>query len=281
MKRNVLTTIFFFLALVLYGQEAKITDDLSLEWETKGFDTPESIFLNSSKDVLYISNIGGNNPTQKDGNGFISTIKPSGEIIDINWIGGLNAPKGMAMSKGFLYVTDIDRVVKIDVDNAEIAFEINIDGAQFLNDIVTLNNGDLLVSDSKANNYILISGREHKLILQDSSFKFPNGITLHNDMVYTGIGDRIVKINPETWEISDYILQSGGVDGIAQVIDDTFVISDWQGRVHLISPESKKLILNTTELESVNAADFCFDKTSKKLYIPTFFNNSVACYLLK
>ena len=46
----------------------------------------------------------------KDKNEFISKVSPSnGSIIDLNWVTGLNAPKGIAISNdgSKLYVSDI------------------------------------------------------------------------------------------------------------------------------------------------------------------------------
>lgn len=280
MKHTIIISFFMLSSIVLDGQESKISEKLELKWETKGFDTPECVILSESENLLYVSNVGGKNPTEKDGNGFISKMKPGGEITDLSWVGGLNAPKGMAVSNGFLYVTDIDKVVKIDIQAGKIVYEYNVEKAQFLNDIVTLKNGNLLVSDSQAKSFILISGEDYKVVLQDTGFGFPNGLALLEEDIIAGIGDRIIRVNSQNWETKDYILQTGGVDGLAPVKDDLHLISDWKGRVHLISPDSKKLILDTTELEDVNAADLYYDSRSGKLYIPTFFNNSVACYQL-
>lgn len=280
MKKIIIICFLISNSVFLCGQAAKITDDLSLKWETGGFDTPESILLNEEDDVLYVSNIGGKNPLEKDGNGFISILKQNGELITLKWIEELNAPKGMALYEDFLYVTDIDRVVKIDIEEGKIVGEIKIEGAIFLNDVVALENGELFVSDSKTNKYILISGTDYKTVLEDDSFGFINGIALVDEEIYTGVGDKIIMVSHENWNVSDYILGSGGVDGIALVEDDLFVISDWTGRVHLISPDEKKLILDTTELEGVNAADFYYNRDSKLLFIPTFYKNTVACYKL-
>ena len=70
---------------------------------------PESVAYAPKQNVLFVSNVDGK-PDQKDQNGFISKVSPSnGSIIELNWVTGLNAPKGIAISSdnGKLYVSDI------------------------------------------------------------------------------------------------------------------------------------------------------------------------------
>ncbi|MGC2597753.1 MAG: hypothetical protein WA395_06455 [Nitrososphaeraceae archaeon] len=67
-------------------------------WETAAvFKNPESVIYSPKQDILFVSNIDGK-PNEKDQKGFISKVSPSnGNIIELSWITGLNAPKGMAI----------------------------------------------------------------------------------------------------------------------------------------------------------------------------------------
>ena len=67
-------------------------------WESPAdLKNPESVVYASKQDVLFVSNIDGK-PDQKDQNGFISKVSPTnGSIIELDWIKGLNTPKGMAI----------------------------------------------------------------------------------------------------------------------------------------------------------------------------------------
>ena len=66
-------------------------------WETALFKNPESVIYSPKQDILFVSNIDGK-PNEKDQKGFISKVSPSnGNIIELSWITGLNAPKGMAI----------------------------------------------------------------------------------------------------------------------------------------------------------------------------------------
>ena len=67
-------------------------------WESPAdLKNPESVVYAPKQDVLFVSNIDGK-PDQKDQNGFISKVSPTnGSIIELDWIKGLNTPKGMAI----------------------------------------------------------------------------------------------------------------------------------------------------------------------------------------
>jgi hypothetical protein len=89
----------------------------ALNLEKLGFKTPESVMYNAKEDVYLVSNINVDGiPTKKDNNGFISKLAPDGTVLNLKWIAGgandvtLNAPKGMAIVGGTLYVTDLDTV---------------------------------------------------------------------------------------------------------------------------------------------------------------------------
>ena len=70
--------------------------------------------------AIYVSNIAGA-IMQKDGNGFISKLKPDGTFIAREWVKGLNAPTGLALHDRTLYVADVDELVEINIASGEIA----------------------------------------------------------------------------------------------------------------------------------------------------------------
>lgn len=250
-------------------------------WETDGFDTPECVIYDNENNVYYVSNIGGKEPLGKDGNGFISILNPDGSINKLKFVEGLNAPKGMGIYKGELLVTDIDKVVKIDLATGKITDEIPIEGAQFLNDIAIDKNGVAYITDSQSKKYIQLSDTTYKTLVIDTVFKFPNGIIYDKDRLVSGVGNEVITINPETGAWKSLISETGSVDGLAKVDEETFIISDWQGRIHLIYlSKEKELLLDTTANEGENAADFYFNSKENLVLVPTFFKNTIACYRL-
>jgi DNA-binding beta-propeller fold protein YncE len=99
---------------------AQESDQIQKIWETPAqLKTPESVLYEPTENVLFVSNIDGK-PDEKDGQGFISKVSPiNGTVIELNWVTGLNAPKGMAVSSDSskLYVSDIIDLVEIDIVN--------------------------------------------------------------------------------------------------------------------------------------------------------------------
>ena len=96
------------------------------------------------------------NLTSKDNQGFISKVSPLNcSIIELNWVTGLNAPKGMTIinntNNTLLYVSDITDLVEIDVKSGKIINRYNAPGSAFLNDVVSDNQGHIYVSDTVAN----------------------------------------------------------------------------------------------------------------------------------
>ena len=162
-------------------------------WETLAeLKTPESVVYAPKQDTLFVSNIDGK-PDQKDQKGFISKISLSnGSITELNWITGLDAPKGMAIyNNSKLYVSDITDLVEIEIDNGKITNRYNAPGSKFLNDVVVDNQGNVYVSDTGTNSiYILdrnlINNNKNNISaslqiwLQSPKLDAPNGLYFNN-----------------------------------------------------------------------------------------------------
>src|SRR6187431_1703377 len=120
---------------------------LSPAWQVSGLEIPESVIevKRDGKSYFLVSVIKGD-PFGKDGDGDIAKISASGKLLDSQWASGLNAPKGMAVSGKFLYVSDIDEVAVIDLKTGAIVNVIPVPGAAFLNDVVANRQGDIFVS---------------------------------------------------------------------------------------------------------------------------------------
>ena len=71
----------------------------------------------------------------------------------MNWVTGLNAPKGIAISNdnSKLYVSDITELVQIDIASGKIIKRFNAPGSSFLNDVVADSHGNIYVSDTDTN----------------------------------------------------------------------------------------------------------------------------------
>ena len=76
-------------------------------WETDSLAVPESVTPYEDGKQMFVSLIDGT-PFEVDGKGGIGKIDADGKIIDPMWVGGLNAPKGIAVMQNKAPVVEID-----------------------------------------------------------------------------------------------------------------------------------------------------------------------------
>src|ERR1700712_3942908 len=141
MRNKIFFAIFFIFCLISFTGIFAQDHSLTKIWQTDTLlKVPESVLFDGVDGILYVSNIDGQ-PWEKDGKGSIGKVGLDGKIIKVDWVTGLNAPKGLGMFKNNLYVADVDNVVIIDIAKGVISKRIPIEGAQGLNDISVDKNG--------------------------------------------------------------------------------------------------------------------------------------------
>ncbi len=243
--------------------------------------TPESVIYDQARGVIYVSNV-NENPWEKDGNGFISKISKTGEIMDLEWVSGMNGPKGMAIVGNTLYVADMDELVSIDIVNGEIVSKLVIDGASGLNDITPGENGKIYISDSNEGKIFQYKNGEASIFHADAPGR-PNGLLMDqgNLLVAFSKTNQFVSYDLNTLDKTVIAEQIGAGDGITPTNEsDTYLLSDWNGEIFIISKTSGKQSLLATKQESKNTADIWFILEENLLFVPTFFDNRVVAYKL-
>lgn len=207
-------------------------------WETTGLKNPESAVYDDERDVLYVSNVDGN-PTERDGQGFISRVAPDGSMVEANWVTGLNAPKGLALEGSMLYVADIDRLVAIDVEKGEVANEHQAEAAKFLNDVTVDGSNRVYVSDMQDDAIYRLDGGTFEVWLQDPALQSPNGLLAEEGRLViaswgvtsdgaTKTPGSLKAVNLETKEISSIGAEPvGNLDGVEATADGSYLVTDW------------------------------------------------------
>jgi hypothetical protein len=251
---------------------------LSLKWKTDTvFRVPESTYLDAKSNLLYVANIEGKSD-EKDGKGFISKMTPDGKVTNLQWVTGLNAPKGMGVYKNNLYVADLSRIVTIDIASGKPTFT-EVEGARFLNDISIDEKGNVYASDSRSGKIYRFANGKAELYFENADIKSTNGVLAQKDALYFvdfQSGD-FYKLD---WnkQLTKVGTAATGGDGIVSVGKNEFIISSWHGEVYFMDANGKAFKLLDTKDQKLNTADVGYDAKNKILYVPTFFGNSVMAY---
>ncbi|SHF24914.1 hypothetical protein SAMN05444274_104173 [Mariniphaga anaerophila] len=270
-------TLLFVSVLVLFFEAGDLNaQKLEKVWETSAeLKTPESVLFDEENEIMYVANINGD-PTAKDGNGFISILNADGSEKELEWVTGLDAPKGMAMFNGKLYVSDIDRLVEIDIAAAKVTSRYHAPNAVFLNDVAACKNGMVMVSDTRtAKIYALVNG-SLSVWMEGAPFETPNGLFTEKGKLYVG-DQNIFEVDIETKEVTLLIADAGGVDGLEKNSQGEFVFSNWPGRIFINRNGKNVKLLDTTDKE-INTADLDFALELDLVLVPTFFDNRVVAY---
>lgn len=276
------TSLILLLVLTAGIIQAEPNYQLSEIWKTESvLTTSECVLLNPEDNLLYVSCINGS-PTEKNGTGFIAKVDLQGKVTTLKWSAGLNAPKGMAIHRGHLYVSDIDELVQIDLKSGTITKRYPAKGAVFLNDVAADRNGTVYVGDSSAENgsiYRLKNARLETWLVSPEILR-PNGLYMLKDSLLAGDArnGKLNSIHLESKKITLVAQTDSGIDGLKPDGKGNWFTSNWKGRTTLVTAEGKTIVLMDTTDAKINSADFEFIPDQKLLIIPTFFDNRVVAY---
>jgi hypothetical protein len=258
-----------------------------------GFETPESVLYDADADVYLVSNIKGK-PNDTDDNGYISRLAPDGSFVARKWIDGksrkvdLDAPKGMAISGGILYVADITVVRKFDAKTGKPKGKVKVKGARFLNDVVADGKGNIYVSDTGVDKKLEPSGNDAiyritkrgkaKKIFADKKAGGPNGLYYVDDKalwcVTFGSGE-VFRIKTSGGARADVTkLPWGQLDGIARWDNKQVVISSWEGKAiyrGMLGGDDWQPIITDVDAP----ADIAVDPKRRRVLIPRFVNGEL------
>ena len=239
---------------------------------------PESVLVDDKENCSWVSNIDGAS-NGKDGKGSISKLSKTGTPINLEWITGLNAPKGMAKFKQELYVADLTELLVIDIKKATIIKRVPIEGSVFLNDVTVNSKGAVFVSDSR-------TGKVHRYennttTIEVENLQGPNGLLSIEDQLLILDRGSLLSVTPggAISKIMDGMDPS--TDGIERVAPNQYIVSCWNGIVYYVVAGAQKVTLFDTRSEKINSADIGYDAKKKIIYVPTFLKNNVVAYQLE
>ena len=248
MLHTKLTTVYIACALIFLASEV-MANELTVLWELDNFDKPESMLYDKQHNVVFVSNVDGV-PNEKDGKGYISVLSLQGEIKNKYWVTGLNAPKGLGRYDNLLYVTDIDTLLEINIDNGKIQNRYYSPEAKFLNDVIVNDNGHVYVSDMVTNSIYCLVDNEFSVWLQSDELENPNGLYIENGHLIVGAWGKMtdgfstdIPGHLKSVSLKDKQIKSlghgkpvGNLDGVEVDGKGNFYVTDWMsGGLFLIS----------------------------------------------
>ena len=285
-----LPTILFAVNFFITSVQA---DEIKLEkaWETGAvFKLPESVIYDEKRDVLYVSNI-NEHGFKHLGNGFISKVGTDGKVIEMNWVLGLDAPKGLTIVNDKLYATDINALVEIDIENGKILNRYVAPAAIHLNDVAADDKGQVYAADTLTDSIYRLNGIGlFPMWLNSPALEAPNGLHIEgNKMIVGSWGLPTDGFNTEVpghLKVVSLIDKSikplgsgkpvGNLDGVEPDGKGNYYVTDWiNGKFLLIKPNGDAKVL--LEL-SPGAADHEVILEKKLIIIPLMKDNKLVAY---
>ncbi|MCZ8543924.1 ATP/GTP-binding protein [Mesorhizobium qingshengii] len=168
-------------------------------WRATSLEQPESALFDAANNRIIVSNIVGN-PGEADGNGYLSVLSLDGKTLTRHWTGGMDAPKGMAILGGKLYVADITKVRVVDLASGKLVASIAVPNAVFLNDMTSDQSGKVYVTDMLADAIYRIDGDRPQLFVKDAMLASPNGVFADGDRLVVASWGKGIKPDFSTAE---------------------------------------------------------------------------------
>ncbi len=271
--------LFFIAVLLILAAPPSVS-----AFEVKGLASPESFIVDESTGLYFISNINGS-PGQRNNAGYITRLDKSGKVIEKEFIKGgrdgvvLNAPKGLLISGGILYVSDIDHVRGFDKETGKAGAVVDLRKfkARFLNDLAADGGGNIYVTDMTTNRVFKIepsNGYKVSMLVNDARLGSPNGIRFHAKSgklaVVSYATGRIFWMDlsgafEKYMEISFSSLDGVDFDARGRM----YVSSFGGGKIYRIGEKRVKVIKSGLE----SPADISLDTKNRLILVPSLKGN--------
>ncbi len=276
-------------------------DKVAAPMTIQGFSSPESIVMTGDCKRIFVSNMGVQLvPSAKDGDGFITEISHDGMILNMKYLpkeGHLNSPKGMAIIKDTLYVTDVDRVVGFDMKTRQQVFALDLspEKSGFLNDLEVFDEHTLFLSATDIGKvYMITLGQDaastsYKAIVE--GIKGPNGLYYDKkaDKLYVvGFGDGtqgngelgVIEYKDGKHSYQSLTKAIGFLDGLARLDHDNLIFSDWvsfdkPGILRVFNLKTNELSTRSLSEEVRGPADFLYVRKHGMMWMPKMMEGKV------
>ena len=253
-----------------------------------GFVAPEAVRYDPDQDVYFVGNWGPGSASATDNNGYISRMKPDGQIETMKFIAGgtngvvLHAPRGMYIVGDTLWVADADAVRGFDRKTGAKLASVDFSSIDrgFLNDVAADATGTIYVTDTGRNKLYKVQGGP-TLVVADSGLGAPNGITWDAGnkrfiIVPFGGSHSLRAWVPGTTTLTDITTSTGAKwDGVEVLAGGRILASSQaDSSIHVFDGASGHAIIHTQG----GPADIAVDTKRNRVAVPVVALNHVEIY---
>ncbi len=277
------------LASAVWATPATKTPVLDKLWECE-LPLAETVQFDAKSGILYVTGMGATPNT-----GVTWKISLKGEVIAKDWVTGLNQVRGSLLTDKFLFIAELQALVKIELSSGKIVKRYPAPQAGMFNNIAIDPTGNLYVTDTPKNAIYKYNKATDTLEkwLESPDLEWPNGIyydkgqlilapwgTVTNPETWgTDVAGRIKTLSPTTKEIkflagNEKPLANG--DGLVGDGKGNYFVGDWMtGNVYLVNPKSEATLLGTV---NQGMGDFTYVASQKILLVPVGKQNKLFAF---
>jgi DNA-binding beta-propeller fold protein YncE len=254
---------------------------------TKNVGAPSNALFDPETKTVFVSQISGKGDA-KDGVGVVSRLHLDGKMINFEWAAGLDAPKGMARYGKNLWVSDIDRLRRVDAATGDLLETLPVPEANFLTGVAVDSDGTVYIADLLASKIYRYKNEKFTVLAVGESLESPAGLMVDKNQrlivaawglttdFTTNVPGRLLRIgsgNPTP--ISDRI---GNLYGLVGDDANGWIATDFSsGRVlHIANNAQPRVVLQLSK--GIGAAEYI--SGSSLLIVPELTENRISGYKL-
>ena len=238
-------------------------------WVASGkFCEPETV-LPLPDDTLLVSNVCG---FREAGNGFLTLLSADGDILNWRIIEDLDAPLGMTLLDGQLYLVDNNHLKIFSWPEYDLVEIIGLD-TMVANDLAIDPDGTVYVTDTAGHQVIRIAADSTQSVFTDKAqFQGANGIHIDGRNLYIG-GSRLWRVGLENEEVVTIGPEwLADIDGIEMEPTGALQITPVSGPLVRYCSNSRFEVLGG---EGISSANHGYSANLGLALIPTGFDNTV------
>jgi sugar lactone lactonase YvrE len=248
------------------------------------FAAPENLVYDSASDVILVTNINGD-PAQKDGNGFVSRISGDWRNVQLKWIDGLDAPKGIILRGDTVFIADVNAVRLFDRQTGKALAVRQVKGGG-LNDLVFDNTGTLYVTDTGPERTPTVKpdtskdidavyrfdGVQAHAIAHGTQLQRPDGIAFDGTSIIVAPlgGNTLYRVDKAGKRTNLLPLANGQLDGLWRMHDGRLLVTSWEGKcIFLVDGDSVTTLMSDID----SPAGVGIDTRRDRLLVSSFNDN--------